>query len=126
MKEVELRVGEKLPVDVKAHQNPSTIQEEYAAAHPRSTNISAFDFTRDGRFRFGLDTAKTIQALRDLADKIESHDVLPQRVQLIEEARCDDYLMKALIFGFVEKCPPTAEEVDLRPSRAPEQDEKAA
>ena len=64
----------------------------------------ALDNGHDGAqtgYRFGVNPERTAAALRKLADDIEAHGTLPQKLELTSKAGIEDFLEHRLTLEFV-------------------------
>ena len=62
---------------------------------------------RAGRFAFGLDDAKAVSALRQLADDIESGVMTLHSVTTSSHATHDEFAIRELIIEVLEELPQT-------------------
>ena len=87
--------GEKFPVDVI-----ETTETE------KTSRLNAYDFAlpwdEKGHF-FSVEPERAAKRLRDLADKLDRHEVTLRRVQVVSEVFNDDWAMSALVMEFHEK-----------------------
>lgn len=54
------------------------------------------------KYAYGIDRAKTVAFLRDLADAIEKHDILPQELIVTTKAASSDFCITNLAMTFAE------------------------
>lgn len=93
-------------------------------AHEFTKFVSSSD--RDGKgHTFGVNREATAQALRDLADRIERREVLPQSAKVVTHARNDDWTYTYVRLVFAEM---VAKDVDgtVRIRHAKESGESAS
>lgn len=109
--EVKLRGEHEFPVDVTNVEENLTVSPAIVALSEEKvtssaiSRITAYDFGRpnSGGYTFGLDRISMANHLRTLADRIESGDVIMQRIQTTEEAQRADYTVTALILVYHDR-----------------------
>lgn len=61
-----------------------------------------FDSNRHDRVAIGIGKANTANALRKLADAVESGQCLPSRINLVQKINGDDFVSHVLLIEYTE------------------------
>jgi hypothetical protein len=57
---------------------------------------------------FGVDKVRTIEALREMADKIERGEVILLGIDILQSADAKDFAQSKMLLAYAERNPPTA------------------
>lgn len=72
-----------------------------------------------GGYTFGMDAAETAKALRELADRLDAGEILPQSARVVTTAKRDDFTYTFVRFAFAEQVAKAPDGSVLRELRGP-------
>lgn len=73
-------------------------------------------------YNFSIDKDKAVQALRELADNIESGGFAIQRASIIEKLDIEDFALKTIVITFAPTADPKAHREEVKKLHAPGKD----
>jgi hypothetical protein len=87
---------------------PEKQMRELRDGRPFPVEVTAYDAGRvdvNGNYRFGIDKDRTIALIRELADRIESGQLLLQGVESRHKLAVDDFTVSSWVIDVAQRNP---------------------